>query len=186
MNLAELGASMARVRVNKLVLTGVLLVGGALPAPGIAAAQAPTNVLPPDATLADLAFMAGCWRGDFAGGAALEEVYTTPSENLILGLSRFLRGGRAVQFEFSRITADSTGITLLPFPGGEPSEHAFRLTSLQAASATFEAPEHDFPKRIRYARAEDGALTARIDGGTDDSQAQEWRMRPVSCAPAEG
>jgi hypothetical protein len=138
---------------------------------------------PSAATLGDLAFMAGCWRGEFENGAALEEVYTAPSANLILGLSRFMRGDRAVQHEFSRITADSTGIALLPFPNGRPSEHAFRLTALEAGRATFEAPEHDFPKRIRYARGADGSLTARIDGGTDDARAQEWRMQPVPCRP---
>jgi hypothetical protein len=156
----------------------VLAAATVLIAPATLAAQ--SSAAP---TLDDLAFMAGCWRGEFANGAALEEVYTAPSANLILGLSRFLRGGRAVQYEFSRITADSTGIMLLPFPGGEPSEHAFRLTVLKDGSATFEAPEHDFPKRIRYAAGTDGSLTARIDGGTDESRAQEWRMRPVPCRP---
>lgn len=133
------------------------------------------------ATLNDLAFMAGCWRGDFANGAALEEFYTQPSDNLILGLSRFMRGNRAVQHEFSRITADPSGIALLPFPGGKPSEHAFRLTSIESGRALFEAPEHDFPKRIRYSKGDDGFLTARIDGGEGDSRVQEWRMRPVGC-----
>jgi len=136
-------------------------------------------------TLDDLTFMAGCWRGEFADGAELEEFYTTPSANLVLGLSRFLRGDRVVQHEFSRITADSTGIALLPFPGGVRSEHAFRLTALTPGSATFEAPEHDFPKRIRYTAAADGSLTARIDGGTDESRAQEWRMTPRPCGQAE-
>lgn len=130
-------------------------------------------------TLADLAFMAGCWRT--AGETGLEEFYTTPSENLILGVSRFMRGGRAVQFEFSRITADSTGIVLLPHPNGRPSEHPFRVTSLRAGDVMFEAPEHDYPKRIRYTRGADGSLTARIDGGAEDSRAQEWRMLPIAC-----
>lgn len=135
----------------------------------------------PPTTLDDLAFLAGCWRGDFANGGSLEEFYSSPSANLIVGTSRFLRGDRAVQFEFSRITSDSSGITLLPFPGGRPSEHTFRLTAVDVGSALFEAPEHDFPKRIRYVLGEDGTLTARIDGGAGDSRAQEWRMQPVAC-----
>jgi hypothetical protein len=135
-------------------------------------------------TLDGLAFMAGCWRTAGEGDGGLEEFYTTPSENLILGVSRFLRGGRAVQFEFSRITADSAGIVLLPHPGGRPSEHPFRLTSLTPGQALFEAPEHDFPRRIRYTRAADGSLTARIDGGASDTRAQEWRMLPFACGSA--
>jgi hypothetical protein len=158
----------------------VITVWTALLAPTSLAAQATAGH-----TLDDLAFMAGCWRGEFANGAALEEIYTAPSANLILGLSRFFRGDQVVQHEFSRITADSTGIALLPFPGGVPSEHAFRLTALTPGSATFEAPEHDFPKRIHYTAAADGSLMARIDGGTDESRAQEWRMRPLPCGQTE-
>lgn len=153
-------------------------------APPATTAATATTLATASATLDDLAFMAGCWRGEFSEGAALEEFYSTPSENLIVGTSRFLRGGRAVQFEFSRITADSAGIVLLPFPGGRPSEHPFALTSLDGESATFEAPEHDFPKRILYSRGADGTLTARIDGGSDDSRAQVWRMQPVACRPS--
>lgn len=167
------GESMIRIAAIVFAAGTVLLA-----APSLAA----QTVAP---TLDDLGFMAGCWRGDFGSGAALEEVFTAPSANLILGLSRYLRGGRAVQYEFSRITADSAGIALLPYPGGKPSEHAFRLTALEGGRATFEAPEHDFPKRIRYARESDGSLSARIDGGTDDdARAQQWRMRPVQCRPA--
>lgn len=149
-------------------------------APASSAAQTPAA-----AKLSDLSFMAGCWRGELGESGALEEIYTAPSANLMLGLSRFMRGGQAVQFEFSRITADSTGIMLLPFPEGRPSEHPFRLTAVESGRATFEAPEHDFPKRIRYTRGEDGSLTARIDAGTEASQAQEWRMVPMPC-PGRG
>lgn len=137
-------------------------------------------------SLSGLAFMSGCWRGDFAGGAAIEEFYTAPSDNVMLGLSRFMRGARTVQHEFSRITADSTGVFLLPFPGGSPSEHAFRLTELEDGRAVFEAPEHDFPKRVIYWRNADGSNTARIDGGEGSEQAQEWRMRSVACPGGGG
>lgn len=137
-----------------------------------------------DGPLHALTFMAGCWRGEFRGGASLEEFYTSPSTNLIVGVSRFMRDGRAVQYEFSRITADSAGVVLLPFPGGRPSEHGFRLTRSDEGSALFEAPDHDFPKRIQYSRGADGALTARIDGGDGDARVQQWRMIPVSCSAA--
>ena len=160
-------------------------VTGALISALLAVAPCASAQDPSAATLSDLAFMAGCWRGDFANDAALEEFYTRPSDNLILGLSRFMRGTRAVQHEFSRITADTSGITLLPFPGGKPSEHAFRLTNIESGLALFEAPQHDFPKRIRYSKGADGSLTARIDGGEGDSRVQEWRMRQVACQPNE-
>src|SRR5690606_18379892 len=140
----------------------------------------------PAAALEDLSFMSGCWRAAVEDGAVLEEFYTAPAPNLILGTSRYLRDGQAVQFEFSRITADTSGIVLWPFPGGRPSEHGFRLTEIGRGAALFEAPEHDFPRRIRYALAADGALHARIDGGAGDARMQEWRMEPVPCRAPGG
>ena len=130
-----------------------------------------------------LGFMAGCWRTEPGGTTALEEFYTTPSDNLILGVSRYLRDGRAVQFEFSRITADSTGVVLLPHPRGKPSDDEFRLTESGQGTALFEAPEHDFPKRVRYTLGDDGSLTARIDDGDGGERVQEWVMQPVACTP---
>lgn len=111
---------------------------------------------------------------------AAEPHARAPSDNVMLGLSRYMRGARTVQHEFSRITADSTGVFLLPFPGGSPSEHAFRLTELEDGRAIFEAPEHDFPKRVIYRRNADGSNTARIHGGEGSEQAQEWRMQSVA------
>ena len=176
---AIIGAMQRSAAILATFVTTTLALGAGPAAAQSAAAEA-------TGPLDGLAFMAGCWRGDFDGGAALEEYYTAPSANLILGVSRFMRGGRAVQHEFSRITADSTGVVLLPFPGGRPSEHGFRLTAAAAGSALFEAPEHDFPRRIRYSRGADGSLTARIDGGEGDERVQEWRMHPVGCGSVTG
>lgn len=161
----------------RLLLVLLLATSGAAPLAAQAAAQ--DSAAGP---LGSLRFMAGCWRGAFANGVALEEQYTTPSANLILGMSRFMRGDSAVQHEFSRITTDSAGVVVLqPFPNGRPSEHGFRLTQSEDGSALFEAPAHDFPKRIRYTRGTDGSLTARIDGGAGDTRVQEWRMEPALC-----
>lgn len=131
--------------------------------------------------LDDLAFMAGCWRGAFGEDGVIEEFYTGPAGGLTLGLTRFLRDGRAVQHEFARIEADSGGVALHPFPGGRPSPARFRLTSADARTAVFEAPEHDFPKRIIYRGHPDGRLTARIDGGVGSEDAREWTMDAVAC-----
>lgn len=132
-------------------------------------------------TLSDLAFMAGCWEGQAGGGTVIEEHYTTPSSNLMLGTTRYLRDGATRQFEFTRITAGRDGVVLLPFPGGTASADPFRLTTVEADRAVFEAPEHDFPKRIIYRRDADGSLVARIDGGEGSDQASEWRMDAAPC-----
>jgi hypothetical protein len=132
-------------------------------------------------SLSDLAFLAGCWRGPLDGGGAMEEYYSTPSENLIVGTTRYLRRGQASSFEFTTITVQNGMIELLPYPNGRPSADAFRLTRLDAAGAVFEAPQHDFPKRIIYRIESDGGRVARIDGGKGSDQVSEWRLRPVAC-----
>ncbi len=132
-------------------------------------------------SLDELAFMTGCWRAPAGATTVMEEFYSTPSNNLMVGTTRYLRDGRTVMFEFTQITADSTGITLLPYPRGRASEDAFHLTVLEDGRAVFEAPEHDFPKRIIYHRESADVRIARIDGGTGSTQAQEWRLERVSC-----
>lgn len=133
---------------------------------------APAHAQPP--ALAELAFLAGCWSGD-----GLEEHYTTPTTNVILGLSRYVQGGATRQFEFSRITRTDAAVTLTPQPDGGAGT-PFRLTAHTDSSVTFENPAHDFPQRIRYHR-EGETLTARIE--SLDGQGREWRMRRIPCVP---
>ncbi len=137
----------------------------------------------PHPTLADLGFLSGCWEGPFNSrgrAGVIEEHYTAPSQNLILGTTRYLVDERAVQFEFTLIRQDSLGVDLIPYPGGERSD-PFRLTSVSDGKAIFENPEHDDPKRIIYRMEGDDGRVARIDAGPDDSDGSEWRMRRVEC-----
>jgi hypothetical protein len=139
-------------------------------------------------TIADLAFMSGCWEGRFGDGGTIEEHYTTPSENVMLGTTRYLLDGSAVQFELTTIRRDADGtVGLRPYPGGQPSPHTFELTRVDPSptpTATFEAPENDFPTRIVYRRDPDepGTLVARIDNGEGSTESQEWRMTHTPCA----
>ena len=137
----------------------------------------------PDPTLNRLAFMAGCWSGPVvmrAGTGTLEERWTPPSTNTMQGMSRTLQDDRTVDFEFMLVTADSTGAVLTPYPRGVASPDGFRLTRLAGDTAVFEAPQHDYPKRIIYARSAAG-LTARIDGGAEDASPRVWTMTPAAC-----
>ncbi len=135
-------------------------------------------------SLGDLTFMTGCWEGTFQssqGEGVIEEHYSTPSDNVMLGTTRYLLQNRTQQYEFALIQRDSTGIHLVPYPGGVRSEAAFRLTSVEGAAAVFEAPEHDFPKRIMYRRGDKGTLVAHIDGGPDDTDGRGWTLSPAPC-----
>lgn len=133
--------------------------------------------------LEDLAFMSGCWEGPFSSRGrtgVIEEHYTSPSANVMLGTTRYLIEGRAVQFELTVIRADSAGVNLIPYPGGRASD-AFRLTDGQGARAVFENPEHDYPKRIIYFMDGEDVRVARIDGGPEDTGGSEWRMKRAAC-----
>ena len=135
-------------------------------------------------TMRELAAFGGCWRTE--GAAYTEEIWSAPTANLMLGLSLTVRDGKSVEFELARVEPGADGrIVLTPYPGGQPSEHGFVLTSLRDGEAIFEAPEHDYPKRILYRSSSDGSRTARIDGGAQDTGGQEWRFRRVACPGAK-
>jgi hypothetical protein len=69
-----------------------------------------------------------------------------------------------VAFECLRIEARQNGIFYVAQPNGRPPT-SFRLTMIDDSTAVFENPDHDFPKRITYARSGADALTAKVDGG---------------------
>lgn len=165
------------MKTLRWLAVGFCLVGSVGPV-----ASAADEVEPSRYTLADLGFLAGCWGGSFGGGSGeIEEFYTSPSANLILGTTRYLKDGEAVQYEFTRIETTPAGLLMTPYPGGVASEHAFVLTSVGGGVAVFEAPEHDYPKRIIYRTNPDGSRTARVDGGPTDLEGQEWAMQRIAC-----
>lgn len=136
-------------------------------------------------SLERLAFLSGCWQGPFngpLGAGTVEERFTSPSANIMLGTKRYLVAGRTTEYEFSLIERDSLGVALIPFPNGERAPQPLRLR-LAGDTASFEGPERDGPKRVRYYRAADGALVRRMDSGAADPTPREWRMTPVTCAP---
>ena len=110
----------------------------------------------------DLAFMKGAWEGG-PPGTKFEERWTEEAGGLMLGVSRTLKGDRAVGFEFLRVEFRKDGVFYVAQPGGKPKTE-FKLTASGGGSATFENPQHDHPKVIRYSLTEDGSLKAELEG----------------------
>ena len=134
-------------------------------------------------SLSDLGFMTGCWNGTFESDGVegvIEERYTTPSQNVMLGTTRYLIGEHTVQFELTTILLGDTGIVMMPYPGGVASVDGFTLTTVSSGQAIFEAPDHDFPKRIVYSGSS-STLVARIDDGAQGDRATTWEMERVAC-----
>lgn len=166
--------------VQRLALAGLML----------AALAAPSRVRAQEAErpLAQLSFMAGCWRGDAGVDRTIEEQWTAADSDVMLATTRYLddNDGRTRAWEFSRIAADSAGITLFPAPLGTV-QGRFRMASPPAGEARFEDPAHDFPKRIIYRRVDERTLVVYLDGGEGSHEAMELRLERVPCpAPAPG
>jgi Domain of unknown function (DUF6265) len=135
----------------------------------------------PSTSLAMLEFMSGCWRGAAGEGATIEEYYTRPSANVMLGVTRYLRGDRVTGFEFTSFVREDSAIVVTPRPEGqEPAR--FRMTRLDKKNAIWENPRHDFPQLISYRLLPGDTLVARIEGpGSQGTQSEEWRMTRIRC-----
>ena len=70
-------------------------------------------------TLHDIAWLAGEWQMS-SGARCVEEQWTAPSSNMLVGMSRTVAAGRTTSFEFMRIEARADGIYYVAQPGGRP------------------------------------------------------------------
>ena len=123
--------------------------------------------------------MSGCWQGRTASGSTIEEHYTTPSSNLMLGTTRYLRDGATRSFEFTMIASDSAGSRVTPHPGGRASV-SFTEARRTSTSVTWDNAAHDFPQRINYELVGTDSLVATISL-LDGSRATGYRMGKVGC-----
>jgi len=133
-----------------------------------------TLTAPQQDSLAGLAWLAGDWFGS-DGTVEMEEFWTNPQGEMMLGAHRDVRDGKAVSFEFFRIESTPDGIVYFASPRGRPPV-PFRAIENSDKKVVFENRTHDFPKRIIYWQADDGSLHARVEGDPGDRErAMEWR-----------
>ena len=135
-------------------------------------------------TLYDIAWLSGDWQLT-SGTRCIEEHWTTPSNNMLVGTSRTVEGSRTVAFELVRIEARADGVFYVAQPGGRPPVD-FRLASALGPELVFVNPGHaDHLKRIVYRRQGDDGLVARIegeDGGRAFAVDYPYRRAPSSAA----
>lgn len=115
------------------------------------------------ATIAQVGWISGDWDGAL-GTSAVEERWSPGDGGAMIGTSRTLRGDVMTQFEFLCIFERNGTLVYTAMPNAG-TQTDFTLTKIDAFSATFENPEHNFPKLIRYSKREDGGMDAVISGG---------------------
>jgi hypothetical protein len=137
------------------------------------AGQAPTTALD------DLAWMAGSWSGTVQG-IQMEEHWTAPKGNSMIGVHRDIGKGRTLSFEFLRIEQHAGQIVYLSMPGGRSPATPFPLKEASSNRVVFENPAHDFPQRIIYWK-DGNDLRARIEGTINGKAgSEEWRWSPAT------
>ena len=117
---------------------------------------------PVAAEIEDLAWMAGNWSLD-GGAMVTEERWLGPAGGTMVGLNRTVEGDHTTGFEFLRLAERNGGVVLYASPAGRCPATEFVLIEVDAESAVFANPDHDFPQQISYRRLGQ-RLHAEIEG----------------------
>ncbi|HYB94830.1 MAG TPA: DUF6265 family protein [Vicinamibacterales bacterium] len=134
---------------------------------------------PAKPALHDLAWLAGSWSGT-TRGIEMEEHWTAPKGNSMIGVHRDVGKGKTLLFEFLRIEQQGDQIVYLSMPGGRSPATPFPLKEASGTRVVFENPTHDFPQRIIYWK-DGNNLRARIEGTLNGKAgSEEWTWSPGS------
>ena len=149
----------------------------------IATAIMPMVALP--ATIDDLAWLSGCWAAANQEAGSGEQ-WMPPAGSTMIGVSRSVRNGETVAFEFIRIVEqDDGGLEFIASPSGQ-STASFSMLSLSDREVIFENPDHEFPQRIIYRLMSDEDLLGRIEGTIDGKErAVDFPMKRIDCESGE-
>jgi hypothetical protein len=164
--------------ISAAALTGPVTAAAQQPPPDSSASAAPKPPAKPEVDFGKFKFMAGCWQGQLDKDTSLEEIWTRPSENLLLATTRYLKKDLATGYEFTRIQATDSGVVFAAASDGKP-ENVYMLKTLADEYVLFENEGKSFPNRIMYRLASDGSLIPRNEG--NEAPSVELRMRKVKC-----
>ena len=126
-----------------------------------------------------LGWLAGDWCGG-EGDERIQETWLAPRDYETIGMSRTLRGGRMISYEYMRITKLEGTIVFVGQPGGSTPVQ-FKRTDGDEDWIRFENPAHDYPQRIEYRRVGD-ELHAEVGGPGSNGQDQIVPYTYKRCA----
>jgi Domain of unknown function (DUF6265) len=132
------------------------------------------------ANLTDFEKLGGCWENRNSG-QVYEEQWMRPAGDMMLGMSRTLKDGKAVTFEFVQIQTRADGTFYIASPSKQEKTE-FKLTSFDNNVAVFENPDHDFPQKVVYKFLGEDSLEAWIEGTQHGKSSKvEFPMTRVQC-----
>jgi hypothetical protein len=134
-----------------------------------------------DDPLVAVTWLAGCWAAEGRESGSVEH-WLAPAGATMLGMSRTVRSGRTVQFEFMQFRVNGNGkLEFVALPSGQ-KETSFALVSSSDGLASFEAPAHDFPQKVTYQALPGGRMVGRIEGIVSGrSRVIEFPHRRIPC-----
>jgi len=130
-------------------------------------------------------WMQGCWQATGAEAGSGEQ-WTSAAGGTMLGMSKTVKGGKTVEFEFVRIAEVEPGkLAYIAQPSGA-APTTFSLLRHSDTEFVFENLGHDFPQRVMYRRAGDKLLHARIEGSVKGKhKGIDFPMQRVACDAAK-
>lgn len=133
------------------------------------------------AEIEQLDWLGGCWKSENADAGSGEH-WLPLAGDVMFGISRTVRQGRTVAFEFMQIRATEEGqLAFIAMPSGQQTT-VFPLLRLGETEAVFENLQHDFPHRVIYQLDGQTRLMARIEGISRGApRVIEFPMQRVSC-----
>jgi hypothetical protein len=132
------------------------------------------------ANLAPFEKLSGCWENRETN-QIYEEHWMKPAGDMMLGMSRTLKNGKAVTFEFIQIQTRTDGTFYIASPSKQERTE-FKLTTFENNVAVFENPDHDFPQKVVYKFLGEDSLQAWIEGTHNGKSSKtEFPMTRVKC-----
>ena len=134
-----------------------------------------------DLSIGKLEWLAGCWQRESAEPGSGEH-WMSPAGGTMLGMSRTVRQGKTIEYEFMQVHAQPDGaFAFTALPSGQPMA-TFPLVHLSESEVVFENPAHDFPQRVAYRRESPSKVVGRIEGVSKGAaRVVEFPMLRVHC-----
>lgn len=139
------------------------------------------DAVPAEADITSLAWLTGCWQA-VNGEAGSGEHWLPPAGGTMFGVSRTVKNGETVEFEFVQLRVNAEGkLVFIALPSGQ-KETTFVASAVGKDSVTFENPRHDFPQKVIYRLQGSDRLVARIEGTRGGTlRGVDFPMKRVAC-----